>query len=247
MTTAHLRHLAGALSLAILAGCSGGASRPKTVAPPPAATPATLVEIDAAFDQLMAGNEAEARKQIKKLLKRDPMSANARLLDDSINRSPQDLLGPQSFPYTARASDTIVGLAQRFLGNRLKAYQLARYNALRAPVTIVTGQVLRIPGEPPRLEPPHRAEPAPPRPGPATPPSAAPRTKIVSPKPAAPVANPAAARAARAAGLAALNGGQINRAVGLLRRATSLDPGNPLIARDLARAERIAATVRARK
>jgi hypothetical protein len=33
----------------------------------------------------------------------------------------------------------------------------------------------------------------------------------------------------------------------LLRRASAADPGNALIARDLARAERIAATVRARK
>jgi len=37
------------------------------------------------------------------------------------------------------------------------------------------------------------------------------------------------------------------RAVGLLRRAAALDPGNPVIARDLTRAERIAATVKARK
>ena len=47
--------------------------------------------------------------------------------------------------------------------------------------------------------------------------------------------------------IAALNQGNVDRAVGLLRRAKQLDPANPLIARDLARAERIAATVRARK
>ena len=65
--------------------------------------------------------------------------------------------------------------------------------------------------------------------------------------PAKAAANPAAARAARTAGLVALNQGAVQRAVGLLRRAATLDPGNPLIARDLARAERIAATVRAHK
>jgi Flp pilus assembly protein TadD len=66
-------------------------------------------------------------------------------------------------------------------------------------------------------------------------------------KPVAPLANPAVARQLRAAGLAALNQGNIDRAVALLRRAATLDPGNPLIARDLGRAERIAATVRARR
>jgi LysM repeat protein len=195
----------------------------------------------------MQGDEGGARKKLKAVLKRDPMNPTARLLTDSIDRDPKDLLGPQSYAYTARTGDTMVGLAQRFLGNRLKAYQLLRYNGLTAPVTLAAGQSLRIPGEPPRLEPirvepARRSEVAPARPAPA-----APRPKLAAPKAVAPARNPAAARQARAAGLTALNQGNVERAVGLLRRAASLDPGNPMIARDLARAERIAATVKARK
>ncbi|MDB5737864.1 MAG: hypothetical protein JWO65_1532, partial [Sphingomonas bacterium] len=64
---------------------------------------------------------------------------------------------------------------------------------------------------------------------------------------AAPVANPALAARMRAAGLAALNQGNVDRAVALLRRASQLDPGNALIGRDLERAERIARTVKARR
>jgi EAL domain-containing protein (putative c-di-GMP-specific phosphodiesterase class I) len=60
-------------------------------------------------------------------------------------------------------------------------------------------------------------------------------------------ANPAAAQRARSAGLAALNRGAVKQAVGLLQRAHALDPGNAVILRDLQRAERIAATVRARQ
>jgi Flp pilus assembly protein TadD len=43
-----------------------------------------------------------------------------------------------------------------------------------------------------------------------------------------------------------MNGGQINRAVALLRQAQSLDPNSGVIRNDLARALRIQSTVRAR-
>ncbi|MBS0480110.1 MAG: LysM peptidoglycan-binding domain-containing protein, partial [Proteobacteria bacterium] len=178
----------------------------------------------------------------------DPMNPAATMLSGSIKGDPKELLGPQSYPYTARAGDTMEGLAERFLGNRMKAYQLVRYNGLKAPVTLAAGQELRIPGEPPRPEPVRRVEPEPARPVATTP--VAPKPRVVTPKPATPVApgiNPVAARQLRTAGLAALNQGNVDRAVGLLRRAKQLDPANALIARDLARAERIAATVRARK
>ena len=240
-----MRASAALLGLAVLAACSGGPARVKSAPPPPVAV--TTADTDAVFELLMQGKQDDARKQLQKLLKRDPMSATAKLLSDSIERDPKELLGPTSYAYAARAGDTIVGLSERFLGNRLKAYQLIRYNGLKAPVVLSPGQALRIPGEPPRVEPVRRPEPAPTRPAPTTP--VAPRPKPAAPKPAAtaPAANPGAARAARAAGLAALNGGDVNRAVGLLRRAAALDPGNPAIARDLSRAERIAATVRAHK
>lgn len=234
----------GALALA---ACSGGPARVKNVPAPPAATSAG--DVDAAFGLLMQGDEAGARKRLKAVQKREPMNAGAQLLSDSIARDPKELLGPQNYPYVVRPGDTIVGLAERFLGNRMKAYQLLRYNGLKAPATLVEGQVLRIPGEPPRIEVPRvepvrRSEPAPGRSTPTTP---APKPKPAAPTVTAPAGNPVAARQARTAGLAALNQGNVGRAVGLLRRAAQLDPGNPAIARDLARAERIAATVRARK
>lgn len=247
------RSLVASLALTALAACSGAPSRPKS-APPPVVAVSTGGEIDAAFVLLMAGKEDVANKQLKKLLKRDPMSADARLLSDSIERDPNELLGPHSYTYTVRAGDTIDGLAKRLLGNRFKAYQFIRYNGLKAPVALVPGQTLKIPGEPPRLEPVRRPEPVAPHPptgGSAKPKPAAAKPAAARPTksatPATPATNPAAARAARASGLSALNAGDISRAVGLLRRAASLDPGNPAIGYDVARAERIAATVRARR
>lgn len=229
------------IGTATLAACSGGTTRPQPQAALPIA--ATAAEPDAIFDLMLHGDLVQARKRLKLLLKRDPMNPSARLLQDSLDRDATELLGPQNYPYVVRQGDTVVALAERFLGNRLKAYQLGRYNALQAPFALVPGQSVRIPGEAPRPVPVRRADPTPSR----VAPSAPPRSKPVTAKPAAPATNPAAARPLRAAGLAALNQGNVARAVTLLRRAAALDPANPMIARDLTRAERIAATVRARR
>ena len=53
----------------------------------------------------------------------------------------------------------------------------------------------------------------------------------------------ARAAALRGQALAALNGGAADRAVSLLRQAVALNPDNEVIKRDLARAERIQATM----
>lgn len=233
----------GAGSLALgLAACGGGPRVERNAPPPPAATIAG--EVDAIAAMLDRGEAKFARKRLNTALKRDPMNPELLLLRDSIDRDPVDLLGPQSYPYVVRPGERMGDIALRLLGNRLKAYQLARYNKIDVPASLVAGTTLRIPGQPPRAPappPPRRTEPATPRPAPVARPKPAPAA------PAKPVANPAAAARARAAGLAALNGGKAGQAVLLLRRAATLDPGNPVIARDLARAQRIAAAVRARR
>jgi hypothetical protein len=236
-----------ALCALSLAACSGGASHPKAAPPPPAVNSAS--EVEAIATLLDQGQEAAARKRLATLRKHDPLNASAQLLSDSLDRDPKDLLGPISYPYTVHPGDTIAGVAQHLLGNRLKAYQLGRYNGLKAPIVLVAGQTLRIPGEAERVEPVRRAEPVQAPPVAKAKPKPSAKPVVVGPaKPAvAPAANPAAARAARTAGLAALNQGNVARAVALLRHAAALDPANPLIAHDLARAERIAATVKARK
>jgi hypothetical protein len=236
-----LLRLAALASLAALAACAKGP------APQPIAAPAPLAEseIEGVQALLMQGDRKGAEKSLKPLLKRAPMNPKLQLLRDSITGDPKELLGPTNYPYTVRAGETIEQLAERLLGNRLKAYQLARYNDLANPSALAAGAILRIPGSPPRP----RLQPAPERP--RTAPAAAPRPKPTAPTPAPapakPVANPAAAQRARSAGLAALNRGAVKQAVGLLQRAHALDPGNAVILRDLQRAQRIAATVRARQ
>ena len=236
-----LAPIAAALALAACSHGSGEAPQPVSAAPAPVST-------DSVIALLNQGDEAAASKQLKAILKRDPADPSARVLEESIDKDPVELLGPKAFPYTVQPGETLIALAERFLGNKLKFYQLARYNGVKVPSSLAAGSVLRIPGTPPRpAAPVHvapRPEPAAPRPVRARP-TPAPAVPAPAPTPAAPAANPALAGQLRGAGLAALNQGKVDRAVALLSRAAALDPGNPLIARDLSRAQRIQRTVSA--
>jgi hypothetical protein len=184
----------------------------------------------------------KARAELRAVLQSSPANPAATQLLREMDEDPVTALGQQSFAYTVRPGDSFTTLATRFLGDPLKFYFLARYNGVAAPADIAVGQVVRIPGYPPRppssrpwsspttSSPSHRPSPAP-----AQAPSVAP--------PQASVVPPVRIRSLRASALESLNRGQVNRAVGLLRQAAQLDPNNALVKRDLARAERIQAAV----
>lgn len=230
---------AAGLACALIAACSSGSGGRLASTGVSQATSAG--ELDAIIALLDDGKTGSAKKRINAGLKKSPNDPALMVLQDSLTRKPAELLGPESYPYTVRPGETMAGLAQRFLGNRLKFYQLSRYNGIDVPSSLQAGQVLNIPGQPASRV----------QQSPHAPAKAAPRDKprAATAAPAAPTrssANAAAALQARSAGLAALNGGQPGRAVSLLSRAATLDPGNAVIARDLARARRIAATVKSK-
>lgn len=239
MTSRYFVAMVGAL---LLGACSGKAPV-QTARTPATATVAS--DADAVANLLYIGKRKEASKRLDKALKNDPGNPTLMMLRRSIVGDAREDLGPVNFPYVVQADDTMTSLAERFLGNRFKAYQLARYNGIDNPHLLTAGTVLQIPGEPPRAAPPPRtARPAPTRaPAPAPAPARAPAKAKAS---AAAKVDAAGARRAHAAGLAALNQGRVSEAVSQLGRAAALDPGNAAIGRDLARAKRIAATVRAR-
>ncbi|HEU4961571.1 MAG TPA: LysM domain-containing protein [Sphingomonas sp.] len=228
-----------------LSACSHGlgeSGRPQAAAPA-AASP--VQRYDAVVAALQHGDTNTAQKVLKRIRKQDPNDARARLLGETIDIDPVAMLGSRSFPYTVKPGDSLRELAGRYLGNPDKFYALARYNHIAIPDAIKPGQTLRIPGAPPaeqtapapraihpaNAEPAHRAPSAPAKPAP----------------PPQPKADPARAARYRAAGLSALNRGQVDRAVDDLTRAAALDPGNAVIKRDLDRAQRIRRTVKARK
>lgn len=246
--TARLALLAGLAGL-MVSGCQTTASDKNVVLSADAY--AARPEVQQAMSQLNAGDAKVARGLLVKALRNEPANFVARKLIDQIDKDPAVLLGAENFPYAAQEEDTLTKLAETHLGDPLLFYALARYNNIAVPSAPLTGRLLRIPGKAPEL--PKQAEPEP-KPAPRKP---APKVKKASPAPAAtapakkpaapapaPAADPARAAKLRAAGLAALNSGNIGRAVDLLRQAHAADPGSAVIKNDLARALRIQASLR---
>lgn len=227
-----------------LGGCAtGGGKGPASAGSqaPQASSDAVLAQTKQALALLNQGQADKARKKLLQALKVRPGDMLAQDLLKQIDTDPKVLLGSESYGYTVKDGETMSTLAQRFLGDPMRSYALARYNGLSSPTAVKTGDVLQIPGRR-RLTPPIAKKVAPA-------PVKKPAATVAKPAPAKPT--PSAGGAARAAklrgqGLAAMNAGAINRAVALLRQALSLDPGSALIKGDLSRALRIQSTLNGR-
>ena len=237
--------LAALLPTFLLAAC-GGSPKSAGSSPPPKTDQTddyTWIgrdKVGKALALLQSGDATGARKILAAVLDRQPSDAVARSLVKQIDEDPATLLGTESFAYTARDGDTFSSLAQRYLGDPMLFYALARYNGVAVPAGLAKGTPLHIPGHPKREAPRPESRPeAVDRPAPA----AAKPASAPPAKPAAPVADPHRAAQLRAQGLEAMNRGAIARAVALLDQASRLDPSNALIKRDLDRAIRIRRTV----
>lgn len=188
-----------------------------------------------AVELLGVGEERQATTHLRAALSEQPNNVTARRLLEQVEGDPQRLLGSNAYSYTVRQGETMSVLAQRFLGDPLLFYALARYNGLTAPNQLRAGQSLMIPV----------------RPGiSVATASALPRAAAaVSPEPGgAPTlaSNAVRANQLRLQGLEQLNAGSIDRAVQLLSQARALDGGNAAIERDLNRALRIQASMNSR-
>lgn len=223
--------LLSAVAAASLAAC---AQTPKDspLAAAPKETAAPLAPADRtrhAIDLLNQGRVAEARPVLDAALAEDPDNKVAKRLMEQLDADPKTLITGTAKPYTVGPGETLSMLAGRFLGDPLLFYALARYNGFAAPAHVQPGHVIKIP----RNVRPATAS--------AKPKPAASTAKAEAP--AAPRRDPARAAQLRASGLDQLNRGAPGKAVSLLQQALLADPGNSVIQRDLARAQRIQASL----
>jgi tetratricopeptide (TPR) repeat protein len=197
---------------------------PQPVAPPPP-TEAQIREDKAqaqklaleAVDQLQNGDEAGARATLERAQALDAGNELARKLIDQVRADPQKELGSTFFRYTVQPDDSLSKLAQRFLGDRLRFYILARYNDIANPSRLQAGQVVKIPGTAP-----------PPAPVAARPPGRAVEPVETVARPAAePEAKPTTeAERLYRAGLAQQKAGNLDAAYASLSEAARRAPGN---------------------
>jgi LysM repeat protein len=196
----------------------------------PNLTPRERVRV--AIELLGEGDERRAEVELQAALRTDVNATAARRLLDQINGDPRELLRGEARSYTVRQGETMSVLAERFQGDALLFYALARFNGLDAPNQVAEGQTLSIPRRPGLRIASAEIPPPPPPSGPGT--SALALRGL----------DPSRANQLRLQALQHMNNGQIDRAVVLLRQAQTLDSENPAIHRDLDRAVRLQASLR---
>lgn len=242
----------------IATGCASG-PKPET-RPPPAPTAAVAApdptphftalpglewheRLRRVFELLDGGQPGQARTEAEQVLREQPDNALAKSAIQQIDGDARLQLGDQNYSYKIRPGETLMSLAERYLGNRYLFYALAKYNNIDAPGLARAGETILIPGTPPPPPPPpppkRKPEPAPRSGSVSAPAHAAPEEPPKKPPAAAPTRDPGRANALRSQGLVQMNKGAINQAVTLLRQAAQLDPGNAAIGTELARAVRI--------
>jgi hypothetical protein len=190
---------------------------------------------------LERGEAEDARRQLEAVLRRDPGNHTAQRLLEQINGDPRAQLGARSRRYVVREGDTMSGLAERYLGDPLLFYALARYNNI-APRDLAAGATLMIPE---RARAPSAAASRAPTNAALTAAHAPAPPAAITPAPSVPTNTQASARAnqLRLQGLERLNAGDAGGAVALLQQARALDGANPAIQSDLSRAQRIQASL----
>ena len=98
---------------------------------------------------LETGNEEAAKRELHRALALDAQNALAQNLTRQIGADPVTVYGRESFAYTVRSGDTLSLVAERFMKDKYLFYALARYNDIKVPRLVASGQVLRVPGKAP--------------------------------------------------------------------------------------------------
>lgn len=228
--------MALAVSLSACAGMPQGVQNVmRNVAPIMQRSPED--DVRSAMDALNRGDAERARPLLQAALQQEPHNGAARRLLDEIDGDPRRQLGVRSRAYTVQPTDTMQNLAQRFAGDPLMFYALARYNNM-APNQLAAGQIIQIPdrGRPSATTASNSLRGA-------LPVSPAPNTTPTAPVAAVPAAASTRANRLRLEGLERLNAGDADGAVTLLTQARSLDSANLAIQNDLLRAQRIQASL----
>ena len=179
-----------------------------------------------AIELLDQGDEGRAQVELHASLEEQPNNGAARRLLQQITEDPRTLLAGTPRPYTVRQGETMSALAERFQGDALLFYALARYNDLEAPNQLSAGQRLMIPV----------------RPGVTIASAPGEGAASMAPMPLR-GSDPERANQLRLQGLQQLNTGNVESAITMLRQAQALDAGNPAIQRDLDRALRLQAAL----
>ncbi len=138
----------------LLGACQSVPDKPLPPVPAPVLPPAppappppepVLDNFNDIVEALQNGAQDIAERSLQAMLERGQYRNAARRLLQQIHTDPQQLLGAEHRQITVQAGDTLSMLAQRYLGDPLLFYALARYNDIAIPRLLSVGQQLKIP------------------------------------------------------------------------------------------------------
>ena len=104
--------------------------------------------LDGILADLQQGQYREARHDLRRYLQRHPDDAVARAVLRQLEADPARVLGEKSHRYVVQSGDSYSALAQRHLGDAGLFLVLARYNDSTNPSDLRIGEVIRLPGPP---------------------------------------------------------------------------------------------------
>lgn len=105
--------------------------------------------ITRAIKSLQVGEPTQAKQDLEHSLELRPHGRRAKQLLQQIAADPQQLFGAEHFDYVVQPGDSISKISQKFLGDALAFYALARYNNIANPSQVKAGQTIKIPGQRP--------------------------------------------------------------------------------------------------
>jgi len=125
-------------------------AEPKTSARSPLTGAAARTEVQKilrqSFDWLDAGEVEKAKGELEYAHELEPDNKQVNCLLRGITADPLAALGKESTAYTVRPGETLGLIARRAMGDVCEFYILARYNQIKIPKLLSSGQTIRIPG-----------------------------------------------------------------------------------------------------
>lgn len=98
------------------------------------------------FDWLDSGEEDRARGELEYARQLEPDNKQVACLLRGVTADPVTALGKESTPYVVRPGESLGTIARRAMGDVCEFYILARYNQIKVPKQLSSGQTIRIPG-----------------------------------------------------------------------------------------------------
>ena len=98
-----------------------------------------------AINALLRNDEEIAARNVEILLEKSPNSKTGLTLEKQIKSDPEEILGTRFVVYPALEGESLMSIAERFTGDPLNFYSLAKFNDISAAEKIPESSLIKVP------------------------------------------------------------------------------------------------------